>query len=360
MADELPRSLEAIRQEIDAVDTDLVRLLNHRASLAQEVGRVKGRDKKPFFTPEREREIFEQLARMNTGPLRPQQLSSIFREIISAARAAEKPMEVAYWGPAGTFTHSAAIQAFGTSTEFLARETISDVFLAVEHGIADYGVAPIENSIAGVVPETLDMFPPTNVKICAELFLPIQHHLVSLAESLSDIRRVYAGPQPAAQCRRWLREHLPDAEIIDLVPTSLAAEKALADPRSAAIAGLFAAEQIGIPVLARRIEDNPHNRTRFLVIGYNQPAKTRSDKTSVMFNLRNRPGELHKALGAFVAHEVNLMMIESRPAQRSTFEYIFYCDCQGHQTDDNVRRALDSLKTGALEMTVLGSYPAAE
>ncbi len=360
MPDDAPRSLEDIRKDIDSIDSELVRLLNDRASLAQEVGRVKGRDQKPFFTPERERDIFLRLAETNSGPLRHQQLAAIFREIISAARAAEKSMEVAYWGPPGTFTHLAAIQAFGTSTSFVSRDSISEVFLAVEHGTADYGVAPIENSTAGVVPETLDMFPQTNVKICAELFLPIHHHLVSVADSIGEVEQVYAGPQPAAQCRRWLRENLPHAEIVEIVPTSLAAEKALSNPRSAAIANLFAAEEIGVPVLARRIEDNPHNRTRFLVVGYNEPRKTGNDKTSLMFNLRNRPGELHKALGAFVAHEVNLMMIESRPAQRSTFEYIFYCDCQGHRSDENLLRALDSLKAGALEMTVLGSYPAAE
>lgn len=352
--------LNDIRTQIDSIDRQLVRLLNERATLAQAIGNLKGLDGKPFFTPERERQIFRQLDEDNDGPLRSDQLAAIFREIISAARAAEKNLDVAYWGPPGTFTHLAAIQAFGTSTKFLPQESISEVFLAVEHGTADYGVAPVENSTAGIVPETLDMFPQTNVKICAEIFLPIQHHLVSTAASLAEIEQVYAGTQPSAQCRRWLRENLPHAEVVEVAPTALAAEKALANPRAAAIASLFAAEEVGIPVLARRIEDHSHNRTRFLVIGYNEPRKTGGDKTSLMFNLRNRPGELHKALGAFVAHEVNLMMIESRPAQRSSFEYIFYCDCQGHQSDENVRKAIDSLKIGALEMTILGSYPAAE
>ncbi|HRF58316.1 MAG TPA: prephenate dehydratase [Fimbriimonadaceae bacterium] len=337
-----------------------MRLLNERASLAQEVGRVKGRDQKPFFTPEREREIFDRLATANPGPLRAPQLQAIFREIISAARAAEKPLQVAFWGPPATFTHIAAVQTFGSSTTFLPQDSIQDVFLAVEHGNADYGVAPIENSTAGVVPETLDMFPQTNVKICAETFVAIHHHLVSLSDDLEAIQRVYAGPQPANQCKRWLRGNLPRAEVIETVPTARAAEKALTDPHGAAIANRFAAETLGIPILVDHIEDNSDNRTRFIVIGYNEPNKTGRDKTSLLFNLRNRPGELYRALGAFVEHGVNLMMIESRPAQRATFEYIFYVDCVGHRTDSNLKKAIDVLKTSALETTVLGSYPSSE
>ena len=360
MAEEKNRSLDQIRSEIDDIDANLVRLLSRRAELAQEVGRVKGRDQKPFFTPERERQIYEKLELENPGPLQARQLVSIFREIISAARAAEKPLVCAFWGPAGTFTHLAAIQTFGSSTTFVPQESIQDVFLAVEHGNADYGVVPVENSVAGVVPETLDMFPQTNVKICAETFVPIHHHLVSVAARLDDIERVYAGPQPASQCRRWLRANLPNAQIVETVPTAKAAERALEDARGAAIANRLGAETVGIPILLEHIEDNPHNRTRFLVVGYNEPAKTGKDKTSLMFNLRNRPGELYRALGAFDQEGVNLMMIESRPAQRATFEYIFYCDCTGHRSDEKLRRAIDLLKGYTLETTILGSYPSAD
>ncbi len=352
-----PRSLDEIRKDIDALDDKLVEILNRRVELAQEVGQVKGTGGQPFFTPERERQIYEKLERTNPGPLKPRQLAAVFREIISAARAAEMPLSAAYWGPPGTFTHLAAIQTFGTSSEFKAQDSITDVFLAVEHGEADYGVVPVENSVAGVVPETLDLFPQTNVKICAEAYVPIHHHLVSTASSLNEVERVYAGPQPAAQCRRWLRANLPNAEIVETVPTARAAERALGDPRGAAIANTLAVEVVGIPLLVEHIADNPHNRTRFLVVGYNEPSKTGRDKTSVMFNLRNRPGELVKALGAFESHGVNLMMIESRPAQRATFEYIFYCDCAGHRHDPSLQAALDALRGLALETTVLGSYP---
>jgi len=357
MAEGTHRTLPDIRQDIDAIDEQLVSLLSRRVELAQEVGLVRGKDNRPYFTPERERQIYEKLDRINPGPLRNKQLSAIFREIISAARAAEKPLNVAYWGPAGTYTNLAALETFGASSTFSAQDSIQDVFQAVEHGNCDYGVVPVENSVAGIVPETLDMFPQTNVKICAEIYIPIHHHLLSIATSLDQIERVYAGPQPAQQCRRWLRANLPNAQIIEVVPTSKAAEKALDDPNSAAIANKLGAETVGIPILVEHINDNPSNRTRFIILGYNEPAKTGNDKTSVMFNLRNRPGELVTALRAFEANGVNLMMIESRPAQRATFEYIFYCDCAGHRTDGSLKAAIDTLKGYALETTILGSYP---
>lgn len=352
--------IDQIREAIDSIDRRLVDLLNERASLAQEIGNIKGKDGKPFFTPEREREIYEELARHNPGPLDKSQLTGIFREIISAARAAEKALKVGFWGPAGTFSYMAAVQAFGTSSHLESRDTIAEVFEAVERGHADYGVVPVENAVAGVVPETLDMFPMTNVKICAELYVPIQHHLVSIASDLDSVNRVFAGPQPAAQCRRWLREHLPAAEVIDLTPTVKAAERALGDPSAAAIANRVAAELVDIPILVESIHDNPHNSTRFLIIGANEPARTGRDKTSLMFNLRNEPGELYRALGALYENGVNLSMIESRPAPRVTFEYMFFCDCAGHRQDKNLAEAIQQLQGLALKTTVLGSYPIAE
>jgi chorismate mutase/prephenate dehydratase len=357
MAETTHRTLDEIRKDIDALDLDLVRLLSRRVELAQEVGRVKGRDNRPYFTPERERAIYDRLAEVNPGPLQTRQLVAVFREIISAARAAEKPLVCAYWGPPGTYTNMAAIQTFGTSTTFSPKDSIADVFQAIEHGHVDYGVVPVENSVAGIVPETLDMFPQTNVKICAEIYIPIHHHLLSTASSLSEVERVYAFHQPASQCRNWLKANLPNAQIVDVMPTTKAAERALEDPKGAAIANALASETVGIPILVDHISDNPSNRTRFIVLGYNEPAKTGKDKTSVMFNVRNRPGELVKALGAFEGNGVNLTMIESRPAQRATFEYLFYVDCDGHRNDPNLQKALEELKQFALETTILGSYP---
>jgi len=355
-----PSPLESLRSEIDSVDARVVELLNRRAELAKQIGALKGRDDRPFFTPERERAVFERLDQLNEGPLQSQQLHSIYREIVSAARALEKPLACTYWGPPGTFSHLAARQTFGDSSVLAPVDSIHDVFMAVERGQADYGIVPVENSLAGVVPETLDMFPLTNVKICAERYVSIRHHLVTVATSLDEVHRVYAGPQPALQCRRWLRENLPAAEIVEVMPTAKAAERALGDPNGAAIANRLGAETIGIPILVEHIEDNAQNRTRFLVIGFNEPVRTGRDKTSLMFNLRNQPGQLYRALGCLDRESVNLMMIESRPAQRAQFEYMFFLDCVGHRSDDNVARAVAALHESAMEVVLLGSYPSAE
>ena len=350
--------LRSIREKIDEIDSRLVELLSRRAALAIEIGTLKGRDGKPFFTPEREQEIFSKLDKTNPGPLQTRQLSAIFREIISAARAAEKPLFAAYWGPPGTFTHLAAVKTFGESSSFVPADSIEQVFRCVEHGQADYGVVPIENSVAGIVPETLDMFPSTSLKICAETFIPIHHHLVTMASSLANVERVYTGPQPERQCRAWLRMHLPHAEIVNVAPTSKAAAMALSDERGAAIANDMAAEIVDIPILVEHIEDNALYQTRFLVVGYNEPARTGRDKTSLRFSLGNKPGELYRALGAFDKFGINLMMIESRRAR--SFDYNFFCDCVGHRTDAAVESALRALRELSHDITILGSYPAAE
>jgi chorismate mutase/prephenate dehydratase len=357
MSHETPRSLDLIRADIESVDAQVVRLLAERARLAQEVGAVKGLDGQPYFTPERERVIFERLRGLDAAPLKPEHLVAIYREVISAARALEKPLGVAYWGPEGTFSHQAAIETFGRSTTGVPCDTVRDVFLAVEHGQADYGIVPIENSVAGIVPETLDMFPVTNVRICAETFLAVHHHLASLAASLEEVRTVYAGPQPATQCRAWLRNHVPTARVEDVVPTARAAQAATRDATGAAIVNKLCAEIYSLPILAEHLEDSADNRTRFVVIGQNQPKPSGRDKTSVMFKLRNRPGELYRVLGALTEHSVNLLMIESRPAPRAAFEYMFYVDCAGHRSDKHLEAALSDLAELALELTVLGSYP---
>jgi len=351
------RSLDEIRADIDSVDSELIHLLEKRVQLAREVGLVKGVSNKPYFTPERERQVYERLSLSASGLLNAQQITSIFREIISAARSAEKPMQIAYWGPEGTFSHMAAVQAFGRSVELQPVYNIREVFLAVERGQADYGVVPIENSIAGVVPETLDVFPHTDVKIVSETFLDVNHHLGSTADSLDQIERVYAGPQPAAQCRQWLRDHLPNASIVEVVPTSTSAIKAAQDPNGACIVNEVCLELYGLHALASHIQDVSGNRTRFVVLGYNEPSPSGSDKTSLMFKVRNRRGELYRILGCFVENEVNLTMIESRPDPRSTFQYVFYIDMEGHRNETSVMRAINDLRSVAIETIILGSYP---
>lgn len=352
-----PDDLASIRAKIDEVDLELLRLLSERTELAKAIGQLKERADQPYFNPEREREVFERLCQASDGVLTKAQVLAIFREVVSAARAAERPLRIAYWGPPGSFTHRAALQTFGASAQYENEDSIPDVFMSVQNSRSNYGVVPVENSTAGVVPETLDMFRLSNVKICAEAHVEIHHHLVSQAADLASIQKVYAGPQPAAQCRKWLRANLSQAEVVEVVPTSKAVDSAMADRSSAAIANELAAELRGCPILAEHIEDNPHNRTRFLILGFNEPRQTGRDKTSLMFTLRNQPGELYRALGTFERHKVNLMMIESRPAQRSDFEYLFYTDCAGHHSDTLLVAALEELRGIALDLQVLGSYP---
>ncbi len=354
-----PRSIEQIRSEIDQLDSDLISLLEQRVVLAQEAGAAKNLENRPYFNPEREREIFERL-RNRSSKIKPEQLVAIFREIISAARAAEKPLAIAYWGPEGTFSHQAAIQAFGRSVNLAPVFSIREVFRAVETGQADYGVVPIENSVGGIVPETLDMFARSTVKINLEIVTPIHHHLGTNAERLGDIKRVYAGPQPAAQCRDWLRDHLPNVPIIDATPTSQAVLRALEDTESAAIANAICLELYGLPAIAEHIQDSPDNRTRFVILGFNEPGPSGVDKTTVMFKLNNRQGELYRILGCFVENKVNLTMIESRPDPRNRAQYMFYIDLDGHQTELPVKRAINDLRSVALETVVLGSYPTQE
>lgn len=342
---------------MDAIDEQIIALLNKRVGFAREIGEIKGVGDKPFFTPERERQIFEKLATKSTDLLDANRLQAIYREIISAALAAEKPLAVAYWGPEGTYTHQAAVKSFGRSVHHTPVHNIREVFLAVERKQADYGIVPIENSVGGVIPESLDMFAQSDVKIVSETFLDIHHHLGSMAPTTEAVIRIYAGPQPTAQCREWLRDHVPHAEIIDVTPTSAAVQKALQDPQSAAIANDVCLELYGLPSLVPHIQDSTNNRTRFVVIGYNQPNPSGHDKTSLMFKVRNRRGELYHILGCFVEHEVNLTMIESRPDPRSTFQYMFYVDCEGHIQDENTLRAINDLRSVAIETVILGSYP---
>ncbi|MCC6404503.1 MAG: prephenate dehydratase [Fimbriimonadaceae bacterium] len=351
------RRVEDVRGEIDSIDSEIVQCLVRRAELAREIGSLKGKSSEPYFTPEREHEIFQRLRSLPSGPLRSEQIVAVFREVISAARAAERPLTVSYWGPQGTYSYLALVQVFGRSTTAAPADSIADVFLAVENGQADYGIVPIENSVAGVVLETLDSFPVTNVKICDETFVPVSHVLAGSVAGLEGVERVYAGPQPAQQCRAWLRANLPNAEIVPVAPTVKAAQMALDDPAGAAIVNSMTVEMLGMTEIARRIEDNPHNRTRFVVLGFNEPRPTGRDKTTLLFNLRNEPGALYKVLGAFFENGVNLTMIESRPAPRASFEYLFFADCGGHRSDDRVARAIQQISAIALESTVLGSYP---
>ncbi|MCS6775367.1 MAG: prephenate dehydratase [Chloroherpetonaceae bacterium] len=352
-------SLPEWRKEIDRIDEQVIQLLNRRAELAQQIGHAKSRARSHYFTPEREHIVFNRLLSLNKGPLQAANIRAIYREIISACRALEKPLSVSFLGPEGTFSHLASIARFGTASEFVPVDSIAEVFACVERNRCDYGVVPVENSWAGVVPETLDTFMNSNLRVVSEIYQPITHNLLTRCESLAQIKRLYSHFQPLAQCRQWLRNHLPGVEEIEASSTSRAAEMAAQDPESAAIATTLAAEKYDLPILCAHIEDNPSNRTRFLVLGYNEPDPTGRDKTSLMFSVHNRAGELVHALNAFEKYDVNMTMIESRPTRTAAWQYVFYIDVQGHIRDEPVEKAIALLKQHSLFVRVLGSYPEA-
>lgn len=349
-----------LREEIDQIDRQVLELLNRRAGLAREIGMLKQRTKTTNYVPERESQVLARLASTNKGPLPDAAVRAIYREIISASRALEEPMAIAYWGPPATNTHTASIRKFGSSCNFIPMDTIPDVFSEVERERAGYGVVPIENSTEGVINHTLDTFLESKLKICSEIYLPITHYLLSQAMSLDEVERVYSIPTAAAQCRNWLRAHLPSVEIVDVSTTAKGAQLCAEEPKSAAIATSLAAEVYGLDILAEHIEDNPQNRTRFLVVGYIEPAPSGKDKTSIMFSVPHKSGSLFRAMSVFEKYDINLTMIESRPTKLTPWEYVFFIDCQGHQKDQPVQKALAALKEHALFVTVLGSYPEAE
>ncbi len=353
-------SLPELRAGIDALDSQILELLSQRANIALQVGHSKAKTSTQYFSPERERQIFDRLAELNQGPLPTEAIQAIYREIISASRALETPLQIAYLGPPGTFSHRAALLKFGSSSEPKAVDTIPDVFDAVERGAAHYGVVPVENSTEGVVALSLDRFSQTNLKICAEVFVPVVHNIATRAGSLKNVKRLYAHPQSLAQSRGWVREHLGKAEIVDVSSNSKSAQMAVVDSEGAAITTDIAAEINNLPLVAQHIEDSPHNRTRFLVIGQNEPRPSGRDKTSIFFSVRHKAGSLMRAMAAFESENVNLTMIESRPTKQMPWEYVFFIDFQGHRQEEAVQRALQKLEEQSLFVTILGSYPESE
>lgn len=352
--------IEDIRNEIDRLDKQLIELVNKRAECALEVGKLKESKTESIFAPEREVQVLAKVLAQNRGPLADKTVAAIYREIISACRALEKPIAVSYLGPAGSYTHIASIQRFGDSTEFMPVETIPDVFNMVERKEANYGVVPVENSTEGIVSHTLDMFLLSDLRIIAEIFAPISHNLLSAGTEVSQIKRVYSMPQAIAQCRNWLRARLPGVEVLEVSSTAKAAKLCQGYPSSAAVASSLAATEYGLNIIAEAIEDNPHNRTRFLIVGYNKPNPSGRDKTSIVFSVPHKSGSLYRALSIFDSEGLNMTMIESRPTKQMPWEYVFYIDIQGHEKDDVVQQALSKLAEQAMFVRVLGSYPEAE
>lgn len=355
-----PQSLEQLRAEIDTIDASLVDLLNRRAGLAGEVGRIKTSLARDFHVPGREREVHERVARLNRGPLPAEALRGIFREIMSACLALESPMQVAFLGPQATFTHVAAQQQFGQSAQLTPQKSIPAVFEEVEKGRALYGVVPVENSTEGMVSHTLDMFVESDLKITAEVLLEVSHDLLSRTGRMEDVRKVYSHPQALAQCRHWLEENLPNIPLVDVASTALAAQIVAEDLSAAAIAGCAAAEHYGLKVVRSRIEDQVNNFTRFIVVARKMAEPSGNDKTSILFSVKDEPGILYRMLEPFARRGVNLSKIESRPVKTKAWEYIFFLDMAGHVSDPQVGEAIEELRTYCQFLKILGSYPRAK
>jgi len=350
-------SLASIRQKIDALDTRLVELLSARARLAQQAWHAKGNAS--TYKPEREAQVLRRVRELNKGPLSAAALTRLFAEIMSACRALEEQMAVAYLGPEGTFSQEAVVKHFGSATGGRPLSSIDEVFRAVESGESAYGVVPVENSTEGAVGRTLDLLLNTSARICGEVNLPVQQNLMSNAASRAAIRTVYSHTQSLAQCQGWLSRHLPDAERVAVVSNAEAAKMAARDKRSAAIASRTAAELYGLKLLARNIEDDPKNTTRFVVIGADDASPSGKDKTSLILSTRNVPGAIHDLLSPLAKHGVSMTRLESRPARTGRWEYVFYIDIEGHRAEAHVAKALAALEGKAAMLKLLGSYPAA-
>lgn len=356
------QDLQAVRQQIDDVDLRIQQLLNKRTALAQDVARIKiaNGEQNDFYRPEREAMVLRQVMARNEGPLADQEMARLFREIMSACLASEKPLSVAYLGPEGSFTQAAALKQFGGSVEFQPMTTIADVFNAVEIGNASYGVVPVENSTEGMVSHTLDRFISSPLKINGEVTMRIHHYLLSKAKDLKTVTTVYAHPQALAQCRKWLAEHLPHCELVPVSSNSEAAKKvAEEDHGGAAIAANRAAQIYGLSVLACNIEDEVDNTTRFLVIGSQEVGPSGVDKTAILVSTKNKPGALQTLLKPLADNGISMTRIESRPSRKGVWEYVFFIDIEGHCQDKTVTEALTKLEQESSMFRVLGSYPKA-
>ncbi len=351
--------LKKLRQEIDRLDDRLVELLSRRARVALRIGEAKRSHRHAAYVPAREKKVLENVRHLNRGPLPDEALIAIYREIMSASIALEQPVRVAYLGPVATFTHQAARNRFGASVQYMPCETIGDVFNAVQTRQADYGVAPVENSIEGAVTHTLDELAGSPLKICAEIYLRIAHHLMAARPERRHIRRIYSKDQVFGQCRNWLRNNMPGVELAPVSSTARAAEMAAREKNTAALASLLAAEMYGLQLLARNVQDSGANTTRFLVLGSEFGAPTGKDKTSVLFSVKHRAGALHRVLTVFKRYGINMTKIESRPSRQKAWEYLFFVDIEGHAAEPQVRRALDELEKHCTVCTILGAYPRA-
>jgi chorismate mutase/prephenate dehydratase len=343
---------------VDALDLEIVNLLNQRVQHAGEIGKIKHANGADYYDPTREAQVMAKVCSLNPGPIKNPTIRSVYREVISGSIALEKKLVIAYLGPEATYTHQAAISNFGVSLDYHSIKTIPDVFGEVESGAADYGVVPIENSTEGAVFHSMDMLVESDLHICSQVYMPIEHCLISQSP-LEEINEVRSKDQALGQCREWLRTNLPDAEVVDLVSTAEAVRLAKETKGIAAVASALSAQRYGVKIQARGIQDREDNVTRFLVIGKTQakPLGDGRDKTSLVISLRDEVGALEKTLQAFAKRGINLSKIESRPSRKKAWDYYFFIDLIGHYEDEAVQAAVQDLKGHCPLVKWLGSYP---
>jgi chorismate mutase/prephenate dehydratase len=355
-------SLEKLRNQIDKVDADIQNLISERAQCARRIGEIKGlTERAEFYRPEREAQVLRGVVERNKGPLRDEEMVRLFRELMSACLAQEEPLKIAYLGPEGTFTQSAVTKHFGHSVRALSVPTIDEVFHEVESGVADFGIAPVENSTEGAVNHTLDMFLTSPLKICGEVELRIRQHLMGRMKDIGQIKRVCSHSQSFAQCRGWLAQYLPDVEKVTVSSNAEAARRARDEDGTAALAGDSAAEVYDLGILFSNVEDQGDNTTRFLVIGRKMFPPSGQDKTSLLLSATGTegPGVLMRLLDPLARHGISMTRIESRPSRRRKWDYVFFVDIDGHADEEPAKTALDEVRTQAELFRVLGAYPKA-
>jgi chorismate mutase/prephenate dehydratase len=356
-----PAELAAARERIDGIDREIQGLIAERAGWAQRVGKAKGPLKAAvdYYRPEREAQVLRRVLDRNSGPLSDEVLLRVFREIMSACLAQQEPLKVGYLGPEGTFSQQAALKHFGHSARGLPLASIEEVFEEVVAGHADFGVVPVENSGQGTIQSTLDMFLTSSLKICGEVELHVHQYLLNRTGRIEDIERVYSHAMSLAQCKAWLRQHLPQAERRAVASNAEAARRTRNADDSAAIAGESAGHVYGLKVVAGPIEDRADNATRFLVLGRELFNASGHDRTSLLVFVRDQPGALYAVLSPFARHGISMNRIESRPSHAGRWQYAFFIDVAGHVDDEPMKRALSELGDYAADVRVLGSYPVA-
>jgi chorismate mutase/prephenate dehydratase len=361
MSDDLQKALAGVRAEIDGIDGELLNLLNQRARCAQKVGEIKAAHGEAghIYRPEREAQVLRRLQDANPGPLASENITFFFREVMSACLSLEEPLGIAFLGPLGTFSESAATKHFGHAARLSPQSSIDDVFREVESGHAQYAVVPVENSTEGAVGRTMDLLLGTQLKICGEVVVRIHQNLLTNETNLADITKVYSHAQSLAQCHEWLNRMLPGAQRISVGSNAQAAQMATEEKGVAAIAGEAAAARYQLPRLAENIEDEPNNTTRFLVLGKHDAGPSGRDKTSLIMSAPNRTGALHELLLPLSSAGVSMCRLESRPARNALWEYVFYVDIEGHRDEPSIKNALEELASRSAYLKTLGSYPVA-